>query len=169
MLEGTNIVLDENNFGKFSVKTYLNLCEKETENHGVDLYHGVVEFVDNETNTPLTVKPIINREDDAMHGHFQDTPEAREHIAGEMSEVVDMIRKSIAENGEDSFFEALKTAAEIETAVIAAAQTNPAIMLMLSAGLSPLDIFNMITDAKDVAQKDEAEGPDVPLLGGFTI
>lgn len=167
MLEGTNIVLDERDFGKFSVKTYFNLCEKETENHGINLYHGVLEFVDNETGNPLTVKPVINTQEGNIHGHFEDTAEERQRAVDEMGDAAKLIEASIAEAGEDKFFEALKSASEIERAVIDAARTNPAIMLMLSAGISPLDIFKMITEVDEPV--DAVEGPDVPLLGGFTL
>jgi len=167
VLSGTNINTVEKSYGAFSTKVYLNLCEKETEAAGVDQYHMVVEFIDTEGNT-ITVKPVFNTQEGAHHAHFLNDEHAASVLSEQVTAVDAQIQKSVDEVGDVRFVEALKQAAMIEALVLTQAEENPAIMLMLSAGLSPLEIFQMIAGDPET-DEDDSDDNAITTLGGFKI
>lgn len=164
MLSGNNVQVARKDYTDFAVLVYLNACEKETEANGVDLYHGVCEFQKTD-GTMITVKPIVNEEVDNIHGHFKNDEAGVAFLQATFERIIKMIDEGIAGASEAVFYDGMLRAAELERTIYAMAEENPAINLMLSAGLSPLDIYNLMTSMDD----DEVEGQDVPLLGGFSL
>jgi hypothetical protein len=169
MLFGNNIHEIRKDYTEFSVVVYMNLCEKETEASGKNLYHGVCEF-QKADGTMITVKPIVNTAEDSIHGHFEDTLDAQERLQGDFDRIIGMIDTTIAGATETEFYQGMLDAAELERTIYAMGEENPAIGLMLAAGLSPLDIYNLIVGMDDTGSTSENfEEPDVPLLGGFSL